>query len=64
MARPKKEETLEVISVRLHRNMVEAVDAVADGIRKEVPLLNVSRADAIRQLLAEALAARAKKRKK
>jgi hypothetical protein len=51
MARPKKPETLSTISVRLQPSMLDAVDGCAEKLQKEVPLLQVTRTDAIRYLI-------------
>lgn len=55
VGRPKKSETMDAISVRLSAAMTAEIDEYADAMRAEMPLLNVSRADAVRQLLANAL---------
>ncbi len=51
MARPKKPETLATISVRLQPGLLDAVDQCADKLRKDVPLLQVTRTDAVRYLI-------------
>lgn len=51
MARPKKPETLATISVRLQPSMLDAVDQCAAKLQKEVPLLQVTRTDAVRYLI-------------
>jgi hypothetical protein len=51
MARPKKPETLATISVRLQPSMLDAVDQCAAQLQKEVPLLQVTRTDAVRYLI-------------
>jgi len=51
MARPKKPETLSTISVRLQPSMLDAVDQCAAKLQKEVPLLQVTRTDAVRYLI-------------
>jgi metal-responsive CopG/Arc/MetJ family transcriptional regulator len=61
MARPRQPETMETISVRLPRAMVAEIDAYADRMRQQTPLLLINRADAVRQLLAEALQADGRK---
>jgi Arc/MetJ-type ribon-helix-helix transcriptional regulator len=61
MARPKQHETMETISVRVPRDMAAEIDAYADRLRQQTPLLLINRADAVRQLLAEALQADARK---
>ena len=51
MARPKKPETLSTISVRLQPKLLDAVDQCAEKLQKEVPLLQVTRTDALRYLI-------------
>ena len=48
MARPKKNETLATISVRLQPSLLGAVDQCAEDLQKQVPLLQVTRTDAVR----------------
>lgn len=55
MARPKKDETMETVSVRLPKAMVEEIDSFVESLKGDMPLLNISRADGVRQLLANAL---------
>lgn len=67
MARPKKNETLTTISVRLTPRLVEEVDGCAEVLQKEAPLLQVTRTDAIRYLIQtglEGFHAERKKRRK
>ncbi len=59
MARPTKDQTMETVSVRLPRAMVEEIDRFVKALKGDMPLLNISRADGVRQLLANALADRA-----
>jgi Arc/MetJ-type ribon-helix-helix transcriptional regulator len=59
--RPRKVETMETVSVRLPRAMVVEIDAHVGRMREQTPLLLINRADAVRQLLAEALQARSGK---
>ena len=61
MGRPRQAETMETISVRLPKAMVGELDAQVERMRQQMPLLLINRADAVRQLLAEALEARARK---
>ena len=63
MARPKKDDTMETVSVRLPRMMVDEIDAYVIELKVDMPLLNISRADGVRQLLANALKAEAGKKK-
>ena len=55
MARPKSDETMETVSVRLPKAMVEEIDRYVESLKGDMPLLNISRADGVRQLLANAL---------
>ena len=55
MARPKSDETMEAVSVRLPKAMVEEIDRFVESLKGDMPLLNISRADGVRQLLANAL---------
>jgi Arc/MetJ-type ribon-helix-helix transcriptional regulator len=55
MARPKSDETMETVSVRLPKAMVEEIDRYVQSLKGDMPLLNISRADGVRQLLANAL---------
>lgn len=55
--RPRKNQTMDTLAVRLPDDLVSRVDAYVAGIKTEYPMLNVSRADAIRQLLAAGLEA-------
>ena len=55
MARPKKDETMETVSARLPRAMIEEIDNFVESLKGDMPLLNISRADGVRQLLANAL---------
>jgi Arc/MetJ-type ribon-helix-helix transcriptional regulator len=52
---------METISVRLPKAMVGELDAEVERMRQQMPLLLINRADAVRQLLAEALETRARK---
>lgn len=55
MARPKKPETMELISIRVPRAMIEGLDRYTERLRAETPLLAITRTDTIRYLLARAL---------
>jgi Arc/MetJ-type ribon-helix-helix transcriptional regulator len=61
MPRPKKDATMETVSVRLPKAMVEEIDSYVETLKGDMPLLNISRADGVRQLLSNALQAVAKK---
>ena len=49
--RPKKPETMEALAVRIPDNLVERIDRYSDHLITDLPGLNISRADAIRQLI-------------
>jgi hypothetical protein len=55
MARRKKSESMETVSVRLPMAMVEEIDRFVGSLKGDMPLLNIGRADGVRQLLANAL---------
>lgn len=57
MGRPKLDETMETLSVRVSRSMVQDIDGYLEKLRTEVPLLLLHRGDAVRQLLALGLTA-------
>ena len=59
--RPKKDKTMDTLAVRLPSELIAEVDDYLGTIKNEFPLLNVTRADAIRQLLAAGLAAERKR---
>lgn len=64
MARPKKLAVMETVSVRLPASLLEAIDAYIEDIKVEMPLLNIGRADGIRQLIADGLSYRDLSRRK
>ena len=49
--RPRKNETMDTLAVRLPDDLVARVEKHIKTLRAQLPGLNVSRADAIRQLL-------------
>jgi metal-responsive CopG/Arc/MetJ family transcriptional regulator len=59
MARPKQIQTMETVSVRLPKAMVKEIDGFVEALKGDMPLLNISRADGVRQLLSNALKAQA-----
>ena len=61
MGRPKKDETMETVSARLPKAMIKEIDRYVATLKGDMPLLNISRADGVRQLLSSALQAVAKK---
>jgi hypothetical protein len=64
VGRPKKPETMETVSIRLPAAMAKEIDAYMSELREDMPLLPISRTDAVRQLLALALKGRNKAKKK
>jgi len=57
MGRPKLESTMETVSARLPREMVDRIDAYLEGLHDKMPLFKPNRADAVRALLAMGLEA-------
>ena len=51
MARPRKDETLVTVSVRLPQALLGQVDDCAKALEEEAPLLQVTRTDAVRYLI-------------
>jgi hypothetical protein len=64
VGRPRKPDTMETLSIRLPPQMAKEIDIYMDELRADMPLLPISRTDAVRQLLAMALDARRKGRKR
>ncbi len=60
MARPRKVETMSTVSTRLPSWMLERVDDCAVKLEQDIPLFQITRADAIRYLLDKGLTAFAK----
>ena len=50
--RPKKESTMDSLSLRVPDKLAGEIDDYAARLQEELPLLTISRADAIRQLIA------------
>lgn len=50
--RPKKEAVMDTLAVRLPDELVQQIDEYVVRLQDQLPGLNVTRADAIRQLLA------------
>ena len=63
MARPRKNETLVTVSVRLPQALLAQVDDCAKALENEAPLLQVTRTDAIRYLIQIGLGQFSKRRK-
>jgi hypothetical protein len=55
LARPKKAETMDIVSMRLPKGMIVEIDRYTERLREETPLLAINRTDTIRYLLARAL---------
>ncbi len=55
--RPKKEAVMDTLAVRLPDDLVSQIDTYVVRLQEQLPGLNVTRADAIRQLLAIGLRA-------
>ena len=56
MARPRKETTMQAVSLRLPEGLIDRVDACADQLQEDIPLLEVTRTDALRYLIQVGLA--------
>jgi len=50
--RPKKDSVMGSVAVRLSEELLEEVDEYLSVLREQLPGLSISRADAIRQLIA------------
>jgi orotidine-5'-phosphate decarboxylase len=59
--RPPKEATMDTLAVRLPDDLVRQVDEYVALLKEGMPLLNITRADALRQLIASGLAVERKK---
>ena len=55
MPRPKKAETMDLLSIRMPKGMIDELDRYTEKLRQETPLLAITRTDTIRYLLARAL---------
>lgn len=64
MPRPRKDQTLQPVSLRLPEALIGQVDACAKRLQDELPLLEVNRTDALRYLIQLGLEAEAKGGKK
>ena len=51
MARPKKKETLDAVSIRLPRDIMGNIEACAQSLQADTPLLQINRTDAVRYLI-------------
>ena len=59
--RPAKEATMDTLAVRLPDDLLRQVDEYMGRIKQGWPLLNVTRADALRQLIGAGLEAERKR---
>ena len=53
--RPKKNTIMDTLAVRLPHDLVNQIDIYVDKLQTDFPGLNITRADAIRQLLTAGL---------
>jgi predicted transcriptional regulator len=51
MARPRKEQVMQAVSLRLPDALLARVDVCAERLQREMPLLEVTRTDALRYLI-------------
>jgi hypothetical protein len=51
MTRPKKDETMDTVSIRLPSSILDEVDACTEKLREDTPLLAVTRTETIRFLI-------------
>lgn len=51
MGRPRKENTMQVVSLRLSDDFLRQVDEAATRLQRETPLLEITRTDTLRYLL-------------
>ena len=56
MARPRKEQTMQAVSLRLPEGIIDGVDQCAAQLQEQMPLLEVTRTDALRHLIQLGLA--------
>ena len=59
--RPLKDETMDTLAVRLPPDLIRQVDAYVMKLKEGLPLINLTRADALRQLIAMGLEAERKR---
>lgn len=64
MGRPRKEQTMQPLSLRLPEQLVQKVDGCASRLQEETPLLEVTRTDALRYLIQLGLAEFDKRKQK
>jgi hypothetical protein len=56
MARPKKDNIMQPLSLRLPEGLIQSIDQCARKLQAETPLLEVNRTDALRYLIQLGLA--------
>ena len=52
MARPKKSKTLTAVSMRFPKAMLDQIDEAAEILQEDTPLLEITRTEAVRYLVA------------
>ena len=57
LGRPKKVASMDTLAVRLPNALISKIDAYVNQLQDDFPSLNITRADAIRQLLTSGLSA-------
>ena len=53
--RPKKDDAMGLLTLRLPQALVGEIDAYSAALQQQLPGLNITRADAVRQLIAVGL---------
>ncbi len=53
--RPRKDDAMGALALRLPQALVADIDAYATALQEQLPGLNITRADAVRQLIAVGL---------
>ena len=53
--RPRKDDAMGALALRLPQTLVADIDAYATALQEQLPGLNITRADAVRQLIAVGL---------
>ena len=62
MARPKKDETMSTISVRLPKGLISEIDRYTEKLKADTLLAGIGRAESIRYLLQMAVRRSARRR--
>jgi metal-responsive CopG/Arc/MetJ family transcriptional regulator len=63
MARPKKDETMSIISVRLPKGLISEIDRYTEKLKAGTRITSISRADTVRYLLEMAVRAPARRKR-